>query len=495
MLEFLSKFEALERRLDRALPPEPEPEAGPPKLEDHWQPNEGPQAEFFHSTCHEVLYGGEAGGGKSAALTALPLKWAHIDGFSALTIRREYKQTKQLRKYSRKLYRQVYPGLEPVKSEGYTWHFPSGAEASYGHCEHEDDYQKYDGEEIHLLCLDELTHFTRTQYLALSARVRTSDPKCPTYVRCTTNPGGPGHDWVFARWGAWLDPKFEAPGLEPRLGPDGEKLPPAKPGEVWWICTLEDGSETYHRREVPNSLSRCFIPAGTRDNPYITAKYQLQLNQLDPVRRAQLRDGDWLVKPAAGLYFKRGWVEFIEREALPSGIRWIRNWDLAATEPKKGQSDPDWTAGVLMGIHGTDVYIADIVRQQDNPGAIERLILATAAIDGKLVPIGIPQDPGQAGKSQVAHYVTVLAGYQVIAETESGDKSTRFGPFSTQAEHRRVKIVIGPWNAAYLSELEAFPSKGVKDDQVDATSGAYRRLIGGAGRFLAAMEAAASRGY
>lgn len=477
------------RRKLTEVPPPPEPV----KLSDFWQPNPGPQAEFFDSDCHEVLYGGEAGGGKSAALTALPLKWAHIEGFSAITIRREYKQTKQLRKYSRQLYRKVYPGLEPVKSEGYTWHFPSGAEASYGHCEHEDDHQKYDGEEIHLLCLDELTHFTRTQYLALSARVRTSDPRCPTFIRCTTNPGGPGHEWVFARWGAWLDPKFEAPGLEPRLDPDGERLPPAKPGEVWHICTLEDGSETYHRDAVPGSLSRTFIPAGTRDNPYITDSYRLQLNQLDAVRRAQLRDGNWLIKPAAGLYFKRQWVEFVDRDKLPAGIRWVRNWDLAATAPKKGESEPDWTVGILIGMLSTDVYIGDVIRVQDNPGAIERLVTATAELDGRSVPIGLPQDPGQAGKSQVDQYIKALAGFTVLAEPETGDKLTRFGPFSTQAEHGNVKIVRGPWNAAYISELEAFPSKGVKDDQVDGTSGGYRRLISGAGRFLAAMQAAASR--
>jgi predicted phage terminase large subunit-like protein len=493
-LAVIGRVRQLKAIRKRRRPTKPKAAPEPPKLSDHWQPNEGPQAEFFHSTCHEVLYGGEAGGGKSAALTALPLKWAHIDGFSALTIRREYKQTKQLRKYSRTLYRKVYPGLEPVKSEGYTWHFPSGAEASYGHCEHEDDYQKYDGEEIHLLCLDELTHFTRTQYLALSARVRTSDPRCPTYIRCTTNPGGPGHDWVFTRWGAWLDPKFEAPGLEPRFAADGERLPPALPGEVWYICTLEDGSETYHREEVPGSLSRCFIPAGTRDNPYISEAYRLQLNQLDAVRRAQLRDGNWLIKPAAGLYFKRDWiVEVVDRDKLPKGIRWVRYWDLAATAPKKGNTDPDWTRGVLMGILGEDIYVADVASKRDNPGAIETFIKATAALDGKAVPIGLPQDPGQAGKSQAAQYVKALAGYTVLIEVESGDKAVRFGPFSTQAEHRHVRLVKGAWNNDYVAELEAFPTPGIHDDQVDATSGAYSRLLSGAGRFLAAMAAYAER--
>jgi predicted phage terminase large subunit-like protein len=111
--------------------------------------------------------------------------------------------------------------------------------------------------------------------------------------------------------------------------------------------------------------------------------------------------------------------------------------------------------GVLIGILGTDIYIGDVVRRQDNPGAIEKLIVSTAALDGKTVPVGIPQDPGQAGKSQVAQYVKALTGYTVLAEVETGDKGTRFGPFSTQAEHRNVKIVRGPWNNEYISVLDS----------------------------------------
>jgi predicted phage terminase large subunit-like protein len=483
VFEFLGSLDRTQRLLDKALPPrKAPPKVGPPDFRDHWSPNPGPQAEFFESDCHELLYGGEAGGGKSAALTALALKWSHIPTFSALTIRREYKQTKQLRKYSRQLYRKVYPGLEPVQSDGYTWRFPSGAEAAYGHCEHEDDYQKYDGEEIQLLCLDELTHFTRTQYLALSARVRTSDPRCPTYIRCTTNPGGPGHDWVFGRWGAWLDPEFSAPGLELRTDASGAKLPPAKPGEVWWIRTLEDGSETYHRSEVPGSLSRSFIPAGVSDNPYITEQYTLQLNQLDAVRRAQLRDGNWLIKPAAGLLFKRHWVELID-EPGPI-VRKLRAWDLAASEKEKAGDNPDWTVGVLMGVMTTNrrtgefcYVVLDVIRQRLTPGGVKALIRQTAELDGEATPVFIPQDPGQAGKSQVYDFATLLDGYQMMSTPVTGDKVTRFGPFSSAAEHGRIKVLGRPWTAGYFSELEAFPSKGIKDDQADATSDAFRLIV------------------
>lgn len=461
----------------------------PPKLSDFWKPNPGPQAQFFNSTCHEVLYGGAAGGGKSAAITALPLKWAHIPGFSALTLRRTFKQGKQLRKYSRQLYQSVFPGLKPIKSENYLWPFPSGAEASYGHCQNEDDHEQYDGEEIHLLCFDELTHFTETQYLYISGRVRSSDPRHPTYIRATTNPGGPGHDWVFKRWGAWLNPDFQAPGLEARYV-GGVRVPSAKPGEVLFIETI-DGVEHYHREDGPRRLSRTFIPAMLADNPHMGEEYQLQIDQMDPVRRAQLGDGDWLIKPAAGLYFKRRWVEIIPE--APEGVRWIRNWDLAATEPNEENKDPDWTRGVKIGKLGSTIFIGGLESCRSTPGSVADLIKTTAGLDGHSVSIGLPQDPGQAGKSQVSQYVELLEGFTVLSETESGDKVTRFGPFSTQAEHGNVKLIKGDWNEELIRELEAFPTKGVHDDIVDAVSGGYRKLTSGAANFIDAMNAFESR--
>lgn len=466
-----------------------------PKIEDYWKPSEGPQAEFFHSTCREILYGGAAGGGKSSALTALHLKWCHIPGYLGLTLRRTYPQGKQLRLYSKRLYREVFPGLKPIKSEGYLWTFPSGAEATYGHCKDEDSHEGYDGWEINCLCFDELTHFTETQYKYLCARVRSSNPDLPEFIRATSNPGGPGHEWVFRHWGPWLDPEFEGEGLEPRFE-DGKRVPPAKPGEVLWVVTTE-GVESYHRREVPGSLSRTFIPASTADNPYLEKTYILQLEMLDAVRRAQLRDGNWLAKASAGDYFKREWVEVVPR--APDGIRWVRYWDFAGTKAKdhtkgKKRNDPDWTVGVLIGVLGSTIYVGDVIRRRDTPGVIKKLVLNTAQADGVEVAIGIPEDPGSAGKFQVSDFVSMLQGFIVLVERESGDKLTRFLPFSSQAEHGFVKVVKGPWNKAYFEELEAFPTPGIHDDQVDATSGGFQRAISGAANFLDAMSAIESRG-
>ena len=110
-----------------------------------------------------------------------------------------------------------------------------------------------------------------------------------------------------------------------------------------------------------------------------------------------------------------------------------------------------------------------------NPGDVERLLLDTAAQDGRAVRIGFGQDPGQAGKSQALHLVRALRGFTVEPAAESGDKLTRFGPFSSQCRAGNVRIRRGPWNEELFRVLEGFPDLA-HDDEVDACSGALEML-------------------
>ena len=102
-------------------------------------------------------------------------------------------------------------------------------------------------------------------------------------------------------------------------------------------------------------------------------------------------------------------------------------------------------------------------------------MLNTATQDGKRVTIGFGQDPGQAGKSQAQHLVRALSGFTVRPATESGDKLTRFGPFSSQCRAGNVKIRRGLWNEELFRILEGFPDLA-HDDEVDACSGALEML-------------------
>src|SRR5210317_942612 len=52
-----------------------------------FKPNTGPQTEFLAAGEREVLYGGSAGGGKSYAMLADPLRYMGHPSFSGLLLR------------------------------------------------------------------------------------------------------------------------------------------------------------------------------------------------------------------------------------------------------------------------------------------------------------------------------------------------------------------------------------------------------------------------
>ena len=154
----------------------------------------------------------------------------------------------------------------------------------------------------------------------------------------------------------------------------------------------------------------------------------------------------------------------------------IRYWDLAATTAQEGK-DPDWTVGLRMARTPTGEYIIEHVeRFRGAPATVERTIMNTAIADGKATQIGLPQDPGSAGKAYAQTLAKMLTGWNVKIERETGDKATRASPFSAQCEAGNVSVVQGSWNNDYFNELENFPSAKSHDDQVDSSSGAFNML-------------------
>ena len=175
-----------------------------------------------------------------------------------------------------------------------------------------------------------------------------------------------------------------------------------------------------------------------------------------------------------GSLFKTAMVSILP--AAPAGGVTCRAWDLAATA-QTGTRDPDWTVGVKMRRTPEGRYIVlDVVRMRGGPEEVEAAISNTAMQDGCGVQISIPQDPGQAGKSQVLYLTRRLAGYNVHSSPETGDKSERAMPFASQMNVGNVSLVQGGWNRVYLEELAGFPSIS-KDDQVDASSRAFAALV------------------
>ena len=182
--------------------------------------------------------------------------------------------------------------------------------------------------------------------------------------------------------------------------------------------------------------------------------------------------GQYMQRPAPldGGIFKPRKIEIID--ALPSGnIRWVRAWDLGATVG----GDP--TAGIRLGkCDDGSLIIADLAHGDLAPDERDNLIKQTAALDGRRVKISLPQDPGQAGKTQVLYLTRMLQGYVVKSSPESGDKITRAEPFAAQVNVGNVKMLKGHWNKKILDEMQMFPN-GKHDDTIDACSRAYGELI------------------
>lgn len=171
---------------------------------------------------------------------------------------------------------------------------------------------------------------------------------------------------------------------------------------------------------------------------------------------------------------------------MPSEInitRWVRFWDLAATEKKMGYrgkstNDPDETVGTLLGWDRDhkDFYISDQVNGFWEWDDIKAHILEVAKLDGPYVRIYIEEEPGSGGKNQVAELASFLRkelpGWPTIqGKRPDGDKVMRANVWFAEASQGHFYMVRGNWNGPFLDQLGSFPI-GRHDDKIDSVSGA-----------------------
>lgn len=440
-------------------------------------PQKGPQEQFLSSPADIVIYGGAAGGGKTFGLLLDPLR--HIDNskFSAVFFRKNHNQifaTGGLWDTAFELY-PLCGGISR-KTPSPMWMFKSGMKITFAHMEYESDVLKWQGSQIAGLFFDELTHFSRYQFFYMLSRNRSTCGIKP-YVRASCNPDT--DSWVadFISW--WINPETGYP-IEDRSGKlrymarlNDEILWADKPSEL--VCD---------EINLDDVKSVTFIPSKLSDNKILMEKnpgYLANLKAMSTVERERLLYGNWKIRPAAGLYFKRADAKIIE--VLPDDVvKWVRAWDLAATEDNKDrrpEDGPAYTAGVLIGKRKDGTYvIADVINQRLNASDVRKTIYNTAVIDKakyKNVRIRLSQDPGQAGKDQAEQYIKMLSGFNVCAERETGSKETRADPFASQWQANNVDVMHGEWNEAYFSQLESFPESKFKD-MVDASANGFNEI-------------------
>ena len=448
-----------------------------------------------------AIIGGGAYGGKTWSLPE-PLAFRNVDAsFASVTFRRTTPQiTNPGGLWDEAML--LYAPLGPRFLQTHEVLFPSGAVAKFSHLEHTNTVYDWDGAQVPVLKFDQLEHFLASQFWYMLSRNRDPSGHLRPYCRATCNPDPDSWLATFLAW--WIDQEEKLPdgSANPRYG----YAIPERSGVVRWVCKMGDDlhwadtkAELVERLGNPDlpadhpdqaqPLSVTFIVARIWDNPIGMAADPGYLAKLKAQARHErerlLGDpelgGNWKVRASAGLLFRREWCRTIP--AAPTDLEAVvRGWDFAATEPKKPGQERKMsiTAGVKIGRYRrrdpkapNRWVILDARRIAKGPAAVQESFEKTVQADGKLVRQSITQDPGQAGKAQVSTFPGLVPGHDVRASQESGDKVTRFNPFSAQAEAGNVDLVDG-LDPAYLAALEGFPD-GPKDD-ADATSRAFDEL-------------------
>ena len=270
-----------------------------------WEPQSGPQTALLTCPCFEVFFGGARGGGKTDGMLGEFASHADLYAENAigLMVRRTRTELVETIERSRLLYGPI--GAK-FNEQDKMWRFTNGARLRFAYLERDSDADAYQGHSYSRVYVEEAGTFpSERPILKLMATLR-SGQGVPVGIRLTGNPGGPGQQWVKARY---IDPQ-----------PTGWKV---------------------HQRQFENPFDGStverdwvFIPSRVTDNRYLGPEYiaSLQMVGSTTLVKAWL-EGDWSV--VEGAFFDQWRTEkhVIQPFAIPEDWTRFRSMDWGSAAP------------------------------------------------------------------------------------------------------------------------------------------------------------------
>lgn len=263
-----------------------------------WAPNPGPQTDAYFSDADILLYGGQAGGGKSQLL----LGWGINEASVGIVFRRELTQTDGLEAEGKKIV-----GNRGWNGQDHEWTLP-GRTLKLAGMREADSWQDHAGRERDYIGYDEAGEFLEVHIATMVAWLRSEAGKRTRMILASNPPRTTDGFWLIEWFAPWLDESFPNP---------------AQPGELRWAYYVSntdgsgktiwvDGPGQYtYLGETYTAMSRTFIPASLEDNPYRnTPEYRAKLQSLPEPLRSQLLYGDFKagLSDAANQVIPTSWV-------------------------------------------------------------------------------------------------------------------------------------------------------------------------------------------
>jgi hypothetical protein len=243
-----------------------------------WAPHPGAQPAFLECPVFETLAEGNRGGGKTAMLIvafAQHCGKGYGSAWRGIIFRRHYKDLEDVWLKCEEILPRAFPGIKPLGAPHYKWIWPTGERLTLAQVTRVSQTGGRKGHEYPFIAFEELTEWEDDEcYLRLMATCRAvGKPGMPRMVRSTTNPAGPGHNWVKDRFRLPLVPGYTiGPVIDDEVNVEGEKVLP----RVAIHTDLRENKSLLHNDHGYRST----LVAATQHS--------------EPLRRAWL-GGDWTV--------------------------------------------------------------------------------------------------------------------------------------------------------------------------------------------------------